>query len=35
MAKELKDYTDKHDGEFPMWLNNLIEQRYGFKPYKL
>ena len=34
-TKELKDYTDKHDGEFPAWLNNLIEQRYGFKPYKL
>ena len=34
-TKELKEYTDTHDGEFPMWLNNLIEQRYGFKPYNL
>lgn len=34
-TKELKDYTDNHDGEFPEWLNNLIEERYGFKPYKL
>lgn len=34
-TKELKDYTDNHDGEFPEWLNKLIEERYGFKPYKL
>ena len=34
-TKELTDYTDAHDGEFPEWLNNLIEERYGFKPYKL
>lgn len=23
------------DGEWPQWLNTLIEERYGFKPYKL
>jgi len=34
-TKELTNYTDAHDGEFPEWLNNLIEKRYGFKPYKL
>ena len=34
-TEELKAYTDAHDGEWPEWLNNLIEQRYGFKPYKL
>ena len=35
MTKEQKDYTDNHDGEFPEWLNKLIEERYGFTPYKL
>lgn len=25
MTKELKDYTDNHDGEFPEWLNKLID----------
>lgn len=34
-TKELKEYTDKHNGEFPKWLNKLIEERYGFTPYKL
>jgi len=34
-TKELKDYTDTHDGEWCPWLNKLIEERYGFKPYKL
>ena len=34
-TKELKEYTDKNDGEWPAWLNELIEERYGFKPYKL
>lgn len=34
-TKELTDYTDTHDGEFPEWLNTLIQERYGFKPYKL
>lgn len=34
-TRELKDYTDAHDGEWPAWLNKLIEERYGFKPYKL
>jgi len=24
-----------HDGEWCPWLNKLIEERYGFKPYKL
>ena len=33
--KELKDYTDTHDGEWPQWLNDMIQERYGFKPYKL
>lgn len=33
--KELKDYTDTHDGEWPQWLNEMIQDRYGFKPYKL
>lgn len=32
---ELTDYTNAHDGEFPEWLNTLIQERYGFKPYKL
>lgn len=34
-TKELKEYTDTHDGEWCPWLNKLIEERYGFKPYKL
>ena len=34
-TKELKEYTETHDGEFPEWLNKLIQERYGFKPYKL
>lgn len=34
-TKELKDYTDSHNGEWPEWLNKLIEERYGFKPYSL
>lgn len=34
-TKELEDYTSSHDGEFPEWLNLLIQERYGFKPYKL
>lgn len=34
-TKELTDYTDAHNGEFPEWLNTLIQERYGFKPYKL
>ena len=34
-TKELKNYTDTHNGEWPAWLNTLIETRYGFKPYNL
>ena len=34
-TKQLKEYTDKHDGEWPTWLGKLIQERYGFKPYKL
>mgnify|MGYP007056188022 CR=1 FL=1 len=34
-TKELKDYTDNHNGEWPEWLCNLIETRYNFKPYNL
>lgn len=34
-TNELKEYTDTHDGEWPEWLNNLIQERYGFKPYTL
>lgn len=34
-TKELKEYTDAHDGEWPDWLNKLIQDRYGFKPYEL
>jgi len=34
-TNELKEYTDKHDGEWPAWLNGLIKERYGFTPYKL
>lgn len=34
-TKELQEYTDKHNGEYPEWLINLINNRYGFKPYKL
>ena len=33
--KELKDYADTHNGKFPQWLNELIWERYGFKPYDL
>lgn len=34
-TKELKDYTNSHNGEWPGWLNNLIQERYNFKPYNL
>ena len=34
-TNELKEYTDTHNGEWPQWLNELIQERYGFKPYKL
>ena len=34
-GKELQEYADKHNGELPEWLINLISNRYGFKPYKL
>lgn len=34
-TKELKEYTDTNDGEWPDWLNRMIEERYNFKPYKL
>lgn len=34
-TKELQDYTNAHDGDWPTWLYELIENRYGFKPYKL
>lgn len=34
-TKELIDYTDNHDGDFPEWLNTLIQERYSFKPYPL
>ena len=34
-TKELNGYIYAHDGEFPEWLNTLIQERYGFKPYKL
>lgn len=34
-TKQLTDYTNAHNGEFPEWLNTLIQERYGFKPYKL
>ena len=34
-TKELKDYTDNHNGEWPQWLNTMIQDRYGFKPYAL
>ena len=34
-TKELQEYADKHNGEYPEWLINLISNRYGFKPYKL
>lgn len=34
-TKELKEYTVTHNGEWPAWLNTLIETRYGFTPYKL
>lgn len=34
-TKELKGYTSTHDGEWPAWLNNLIQERYNFTPYKL
>ena len=34
-TKELKDYTDTHNGKWSPWLYELIEERYGFKPYEL
>ena len=34
-TKELQDHTKTHDGEWPEWLNKLIEERYNFTPYKL
>lgn len=34
-TKELKDYTDTHNGKWSPWLYKLIEERYGFKPYDL
>ena len=34
-TKELKAHTDSHNGEWPEWLNKLIQDRYGFKPYAL
>lgn len=34
-TKELKDYTDTHNGKWSPWLYELIEVRYGFKPYDL
>ena len=34
-TRELQDYTDKHNGEWPEWLNTLIQERYGFTPYTL
>lgn len=34
-TKELQEYTNTHDGDWPKWLYDLIETRYGFKPYKL
>lgn len=34
-TKELKDYTDTHNGKWSPWLYDLIETRYGFKPYDL
>ena len=33
--RELETYTKEHDGDWPAWLYELIENRYGFKPYKL
>lgn len=34
-TNELIDYTDNHDGDFPEWLNRLVQERYGFMPYPL
>ena len=34
-TKELTEYTASHNGEWPEWLNKMIEERYNFKPYKL
>lgn len=34
-TKELEEYTDAHNGDWPEWLYDLIKERYGFKPYKL
>ena len=34
-TSELRDYTDQHHGEWPEWLNTMIQERYGFKPYTL
>lgn len=34
-TEELKDYTDTHNGKWSPWLYELIEKRYGFKPYDL
>lgn len=34
-TRELMEYTDAHGGEWPAWLDELIQERYGFKPYRL
>ncbi len=34
-TKELRAYTDAHNGEWPEWLNRLVQERYGYKPYSL
>lgn len=34
-TKELKYYTYTHNGKWSPWLYDLIETRYGFKPYDL
>ena len=34
-TKELKEYNDTHNGKRSPWMYELIEGRYGFKPYEL
>ena len=33
--KRLETYTDTHDGEWPKDINDMMQERYNFKPYIL
>ncbi len=34
-TKELKEYTDAHNGEWTDWAYKLFQERYGFRLYNL